>query len=64
MQIMTARELAEILRIHPTTVYRLARQGQLPAFKIGSDWRFHSQAVLALLDSIAPIPKRAGAREV
>lgn len=74
MEIMTAREMAQILRIHPTTVYRLARQKQLPAFKVGTDWRFRAQDVLALLDSIAPRPvvdcalppppKRAGSREI
>ena len=39
-QMLTIGEVALILRLHPTTVYRLAKKGALPAFKIGSSWRF------------------------
>ena len=34
--IMTVRALAEYLRVHPSTIYRLLRQRKLPAFKVGS----------------------------
>jgi excisionase family DNA binding protein len=37
---LTAVEVANFLRIHPSTVYRMAKRGELPGFKIGSDWRF------------------------
>ena len=43
--IMTVRELAGYLRVHPSTIYRLLRQGKLPAFKVGSDWRFSREAI-------------------
>jgi excisionase family DNA binding protein len=36
----TIDELAEYLRVHPTTVYRLLRQGRLPGFRVGGNWRF------------------------
>ena len=39
-QVMTVREASEYLRIHPTTIYRLLKRGLIPAFRIGSDWRF------------------------
>jgi excisionase family DNA binding protein len=39
-KILTVRELSEYLRVHSTTVYRLLKQRKLPAFKVGSDWRF------------------------
>jgi len=39
-EILTAAEVADLLRIHPSTVYKLLRQGELPAFKVGSNWRF------------------------
>jgi excisionase family DNA binding protein len=39
-EIMTVREVSEYLRVHSTTVYRLLKQRKLPAFKVGSDWRF------------------------
>jgi|SRR5216683_3036509 len=43
--IMTVRALAEYLRVHPSTIYRLLRQRKLPAFKVGSDWRFSREAI-------------------
>jgi len=42
---MTAEEVAAFLRVHRTTLYRLARSGRIPAFKIGSDWRFYREQV-------------------
>lgn len=46
-EILTLREVAELLRVHPNTVYRLARSGKLPAFKAGTDWRFARRDVEA-----------------
>ena len=43
--VMTAREVAKLLRIQPAMVYRLGKQGALRAFKIGSDWRFNREEV-------------------
>jgi excisionase family DNA binding protein len=43
--VMTVRELAEYLRVHPSTIYRLLRQGRLPGFRVGSDWRFSREAI-------------------
>ena len=40
--LLTVEEAAEQLRIHPSTVYRLARRGQLPAVKVGNQWRLDS----------------------
>jgi excisionase family DNA binding protein len=39
-EVMTTGELADYLRVHPSTVYKLLRRRDLPAFKVGSDWRF------------------------
>jgi excisionase family DNA binding protein len=43
--IMTVRELADYLRVHPITIYRQLKCGQLPAFRVGSDWRFNVEAI-------------------
>lgn len=44
-EILTAKEVAEYLSIHTLTVHRYAREGKIPAFKIGSDWRFHKKFI-------------------
>jgi len=44
-KVLTVGELAEYLRIHRSTVYRLLKRRQLPSFKIGSDWRFNVEAI-------------------
>lgn len=43
--IMTVKEISEYLKIHPSTVYKLLRAGDLPAFRIGTDWRFNVEAI-------------------
>ena len=44
-KIMTVKELADYLKVHASTVYRQLKLGQLPAFKVGSDWRFNVEAI-------------------
>ena len=39
-QIMTLREVAQYLGLHAMTVYKLTREGRVPAAKIGGQWRF------------------------
>ena len=43
--LLTVRELADYLRVHPTTVYRLLRAKQLPGFRVGSEWRFSIEVI-------------------
>lgn len=38
-EIMTIEEVARYLSLHELTVRRLAREGEIPAFKIGRQWR-------------------------
>jgi excisionase family DNA binding protein len=42
IETITPNEIAGILRIHPFTVTRLAREGKLPGFKVGGIWRFRT----------------------
>jgi excisionase family DNA binding protein len=39
-QVMTASEVAELLQMPVSTVYYLARRGELPARRLGRTWRF------------------------
>ncbi len=38
--VMTAVEVAELLQLPVSTVYYLARRGELPASRLGRTWRF------------------------
>ena len=43
-RVMTVKELSDYLKVHPSTVYRQLKRGGLPAFKVGSDWRFNIES--------------------
>lgn len=39
-EVMTATEVAELLALPVSTVYYLARRGEIPACRLGRAWRF------------------------
>jgi excisionase family DNA binding protein len=43
--VFTVEEVARYLHVHQSTIYRLVRQKELPAFKVGSDWRFNIESI-------------------
>ncbi len=49
--LLTVREVAEILRVSPLTIKRWGKRGKLPAIRINSrgDRRYRKEAVLWLL---------------
>ena len=44
-RVMTVQDVSVYLRVHPSTVYRLLKRNELPAFRVGSDWRFNVEAI-------------------
>ncbi len=50
-EVMTASEVAELLHLPVSTVYQLARQGQIPARRLGRTWRFLRPSLEQLLRS-------------
>jgi excisionase family DNA binding protein len=40
-------EAGELLGLHPKTVQRLSRNGELPAIRVGRYWRFRASALNA-----------------
>lgn len=44
-EILTPREVSELLKIHPRTVKRLAGKGKIPGFLVGKQWRFNKTEV-------------------
>ena len=43
--VLTVREVSQYLRLHRSTIYRMLKKTQLPAFRVGSDWRFMVEAL-------------------
>lgn len=42
---LTTRQLQELLQVDRLTIYRLLDAGEIPAFKIGRQWRFDSREI-------------------
>jgi excisionase family DNA binding protein len=55
-EILTATEVAELLQIHPRTVYKLAKEGSIPGRKFGGGWRFSRGEILAMVSPQGTTP--------
>lgn len=54
-QAMTVHDVADYLNVDEKTVYRLAKRGDLPGFKVAGAWRFKRSD----LDSWIDLQKKA-----
>lgn len=43
--VLTLSEVAALLRVPKSTVYKLAQLGRVPAFKVGKHWRFRQRDI-------------------
>ncbi len=61
-KLMDIAQVAEYLQMNKMTIYKLARQGKIPAFKVASEWRFRKD----LLDNwlMSQIKNRSGAEDL
>jgi excisionase family DNA binding protein len=57
--LLKSEQAAALLQIHPKTLQKLARQGKLPATRIGDLWRFRASELdnwlRTRLDSESPL---------
>lgn len=44
-EILTPKEAAEYLSVHVRTIYRLAKNREIPGRKVGGSWRFKKDAL-------------------
>lgn len=51
--LLTTKQVQDILRVDRTTVYRMLKTGRLAGVKVGNQWRFHQHEVELLL-GLAP----------
>jgi len=49
-QLLTARQVQQLLRVDRSTVYRMAGDGRLPSIRVGKQLRFPSERILAMLE--------------
>lgn len=49
--LLTAKQLQEILQVDRTTIYRMADSGRLPGIKVGGQWRFPRAQIETWLQS-------------
>lgn len=59
--LLTTAEVAKCLRIAPRTVCTWAECNELPAIKVGRQWRFRRANVMQWLEHSTPQPERRGA---
>ena len=62
-EIMTPKEVATYLKMSVLTVYKHAKQGTIPGFRIGNSWRFDKNKIDAALlggDSATASEENAG----
>lgn len=43
--LMDIKQTADYLQMNKMTVYKLARQGKIPAFRVASEWRFKKELI-------------------
>jgi len=48
--VLTIKELSVYLKIPKSTLYKLVREGKVPAQKVGRHWRFRKKAIDRWLD--------------
>jgi len=53
--ILTLKEVAKYLKLNTITTYRLAQKGELPAVKIGGQWRIRLSQLNNWLEKKEPV---------
>lgn len=49
--LLTVKEVAALLRVSAQTLYKMLEQGDIPAVKVGSQWRFDREKIRAWISS-------------
>ena len=61
--VMTVEEVAEYLRVTPSSIYEWAKAGKMPAAKVGRLWRFHREEIDAWVREGGLRPSSQGAAD-
>jgi len=67
-ELLTTRQVQALLRVDRTTIYRMVENGELPALRVGKQWRFAREQVEAWLQASgaagSPAPRSVAAADV
>ena len=44
-EVLTIKEICDLLQVNQSTLYKLVRRGSIPGFRVGSDWRFRRDVI-------------------
>jgi len=62
-QLLTLEQVAEYLNVDKFTVYRLLTDKDLPAFKVGNQWRFKRKMIENWLAKNSSANRKTAARD-
>lgn len=48
--VLDLEEVAKWLHVNPWTIYRLVKEGKIPGFKVGNQWRFKRDTLERWMD--------------
>jgi excisionase family DNA binding protein len=61
--VLTIREVADLLKINEKTVYKLAAAAKIPGMKVGGSWRFDRATITSWIKTAAASDTNADNRE-
>ncbi len=50
-EVLTLQEASQFLKLSKSTLYSLARKGEIPVRRVGKSWRFTKQSLLRWLEN-------------
>ena len=62
-ELLTTKEVEDLIQLNRVTIYRLIREANFPAVKVGGQWRFPREAVEAWLVEQGRVPEPASVGE-
>jgi excisionase family DNA binding protein len=62
-ELLTTRQLQDLLKVDRITVYRMLNDGRLKGVKIGNQWRFPQNEIDRLIGEVEETPQPEGASE-
>ena len=60
-EIMKPKEVAQYLKMSILTVYKHAKQGTIPGFRVGNSWRFDKKRIDEILIKSGKTPEKTTA---